>query len=283
MNKIAIVTDSTADIPKDLASQYGITVVPLKVIFNGEDTFLDGIDMQTEEFYQRLAENGQTATTSQPSPAEFADCYKQLLPHCSIISIHISSIMSGTVQSARIARDMFPESDIEVIDSKSCSMGVGLIVLEAARAASMGKTKNEILDIIKKIIPKIRLFFIVDSLKHLKEGGRIGKAQALLGTILNIKPILYLNEGIVEPYEKIRGKVRAIERLAQIIDDKTRDKKITCSLLHGNAQESMELLKNKLLSMVNSVNSEQLIIAKVGPVVGAHVGPGAVGAVFITE
>lgn len=280
MKKIAIVTDSTADLPNDLVSQYGITVVPLKIIFNGDDTFLDGVDMQTEEFYQRLVENGQTATTSQPSPADFADCYKQLLPQNSIISIHISSVMSGTVQSARVAREMFPESDIEVVDSKSCSMGIGLVVLEAARAASMGKSKDDILDIIHKAIAKIKLFFIVDSMKHLKEGGRIGKAQALLGTILSIKPILYLNEGIVEPYEKIRGKTRAIERLAQIIADKAGGKRIKCSVLHGNAQEGMKQFLKKLTPIVNC---DKPIISKVGPVVGTHVGPGVVGAVFITE
>lgn len=279
MKKIAIVTDSTADLPDDLADRYGITVVPLKVIFNGNETFFDGVDMKTEEFYERLAK-GQTTTTSQPSPAEFADCYQRLLPQHSIISIHISSVMSGTVQSARVARDMLPESDIEVIDSKSCSMGVGLLVLEAARAASMGKSKDDILDIIHKTIPKIRLFFIVDSMKHLKEGGRIGKAQALLGTILSIKPVLYLNEGVVEPYEKIRGKTRAIERLAQIIAEKTGDKKIKCSVLHGNAQEGMELLLRKLAPIVNC---DQPIISKIGPVVGTHVGPGVIGAVYITE
>ena len=280
MKPIAIVTDSTADLPHDLVSQYGITVVPLKVIFNGDETFLDGVDMQTEEFYQRLVLKGQTVATSQPSPAEFFDCYKRLLPQYSIISIHISSVMSGTVQSARVAREMFPGSDIEVIDSKSCSMGVGLLVLEAARAALLGRNKADILDIIHKTIPKIRLFFIVDSLKHLKEGGRIGKAQALLGTILSIKPILYLNEGIVEPYEKVRGRARAIERLAQIIADKAGGKRIKCCVLHGNAPEGVEMIR-KILTPI--VNCDKPIIAKVGPVVGTHVGPGVVGAVFITE
>ncbi|TEB16617.1 DegV domain-containing protein [Pelotomaculum sp. FP] len=280
MNKIAIVTDSTADLPNELVSQYGITVVPLKVIFNGSDTFFDGVDMQTEEFYRRLTEKGQTATTSQPSPAEFADCYGCLLPQYSIISIHISSVMSGTAQSARVARDMFPGSDIEVVDSKSCSMGLGLLVLEAARAAMMGKSKADIMDIIHKTIPKIRLFFSVDSLKYLKEGGRIGKAQALLGAILSIKPILYLNEGVVEPYEKVRGKARAIERLAQIIAEKAGGKRIKCCVLHGDAQEGAELVL-KLLTPI--VNCDKPIISKVGPVVGTHVGPGVVGAVFIPE
>jgi DegV family protein with EDD domain len=278
MNRIAIVTDSTADIPKELASQYGITIVPLKVIINGKDTFLDGVNLQTEEFYQHL-EMGHTSTTSQPSPAEFADYYKRLLPD-SIISIHIASAMSGTVQSARVAREMFPDNDIVVIDSKSCSMGLGLLVLEAALAAAAGKSRDEVLDIIYSKMPKIRLFFFVDSLKHLKQGGRIGKAQALAGAILNIKPILYLNEGIVEPCEKIRGRTRAIERLAQIIAENAGGKRIRCSVLYGNEPELAEQFLRVFSPLVNC---DKPIISKIGAVVGTHVGPNVLGAVFIAE
>lgn len=211
MSKVKIVTDSTADLPKELASKHEIAVVPLKVIFNDEEPLRDGVDIETEQFYRRQVEKKEYSRTSQPAPAEFYKVYSELSAGGgSIISIHLSSTLSGTCQSARTAREMLPEADIDVIDSKSASMGLGLIVLEAARAAGDGKTKKEILGLVNKMISSAQVYFVVDTLEYLARGGRIGKAQALLGTILSIKPLLCLKEGLVEPLEKIRGKSRAI-------------------------------------------------------------------------
>jgi len=179
MNRVHIVTDSTADLPAEFIREYGITVVPLKVIFSGCEPLLDSVDINTEQFYRRLVENRELSVTSQPTPAEFASAYSRLSADGgSIISIHISSSMSGTCQSARMAKDMVPGADIEVIDSKLVSMGLGLVVLEAAAAARAGKSKEEILDIVNKSISKTQVFFIVDSFDNLVRGGRIGKAQA---------------------------------------------------------------------------------------------------------
>ncbi|NMA52451.1 MAG: DegV family protein, partial [Peptococcaceae bacterium] len=195
-----------------------------------------------------------------------------------IISVHISSHLSGTVQSAKLASQMFPEHRIFVIDSKLASMGMGLVVLEAARAIAAGKSLEEVLNIVHSTITKCKVFFFVDSLKYLQQGGRIGKANALLGTMLSIKPILRLNDGIIEPYEKVRGRSKALERLAQIFQEKTTGKRVNYCLLHGNDQQGLETL---LHSIVPTMPFGPPIISRVGPVVGTHVGPGVVGLTFI--
>jgi len=278
MNKVYIATDSTADLPLELINEYGITVVPLKVIFSGCEPLLDGVEIDTVEFYRRLVENREMPATSQPTPAEFAAAYGKLSAKGGkIISIHLSSKLSGTCQSARMAKEMVSGVDIEVIDSKLASMGLGLVVLEAAAAARAGKSKEEILDVINKLIPKIQVFFIVDSLDYLVRGGRIGKAQAFLGTILNIKPLLYLKEGIVNPHEKVRGKTRAIDRLVEIVEETAGNKKIKCSLVHGNDPAGVEQLRQKLAA---KLNCDEPVVTGLGAVIGTHVGPGVLGIVF---
>lgn len=281
MNQVRIVTDSTADLPKELIEKYGITVVPLKVIFNGGDPLRDGVDIETEQFYRRQVEKREVSKTSQPAPVEFATVYSGLASGGnSIISIHLSAALSGTFQSAWMAKEMTPGTDIEVIDSKSVSMGLGLIVLEAAHAAGEGKTKEDIVEIVKKIIPNIQVFFIVDTLEYLLRGGRIGKAQAFLGTILNIKPLLYLKDGVVTPYEKVRGKAKAIERLAQIVEEKVGKRKIKCSLVHGMDPEGLAQLHRKVISRLNC---DEPVLSDLGAVVGTHVGPEVLGIVFTPE
>lgn len=278
MKKVYIVTDSTADLPKELAKTYNITVVPLKVIFNGCEPLLDGVDIETEQFYHRLVENQELSITSQPTPAEFASTYQKL--HAaggSIISIHISSAMSGTCQSARLGKDMVPDADIEVIDSQSVSMGLGMLVLTAARAARAGKSKPEILEIVQRLMPKINVFFIVDTLDYLVRGGRIGKAQAFLGTILNIKPLLCLKEGIVHPYEKVRGRTKAMDRLIQTVEEKAGGKFIKCALVHSNNPAGIKQLRQKIMA---KLNCDEPIISNLGAVVGTHGGPGLLGVVF---
>ncbi len=281
MNEIRIVTDSTADLPKELIAKYRIVVVPLKVIFNDEEPLLDGIDIETEQFYLRQVEKKEYSRTSQPAPAEFYNIFSGItVSGASIISIHLSSALSGACQSARMAREMLPGSDIDVIDSRSASMGLGLIVLEAARRAAGGKTKKEILDHIGKMISETKLYFVVDTLEYLARGGRIGKAQALLGTILSIKPLLHLNNGVVEPLEKVRGKSRAIERLAQLVEEKADQQRVICSIVHGVDQAGMEQLYHRLIPRLNC---GEPVLSTLGAVIGTHVGPRALGVTFIPE
>jgi len=281
MSRIKIVTDSTADLPRALIQRYGITVTPLKVFFNDGIPLKDGVDIKTEEFYSRLVKKGESSRTSQPTPLEFAQLYKKLSADGnSIISIHISSAMSGTCQSAKVAKEMMPGADIEVVDSKVTSMGLGLIVLEAARVASEGRTKNDILKYINKMISTVQVYFIVDTLEYLKRGGRIGKAQAFWGAILSIKPLLYLKDGLVQPLEKVRGRAKAIDKLVHIVGEKTGKQKIKCSLVHGADPTGMEQFTRII---VPRLNCDQPIYSVAGAVIGTHTGPGVLGFTFIPE
>lgn len=276
MQSVFLVTDSTADLPKKLVQELEITVVPLKVIFESNEAFLDGVTIETAEFYRRQVEKKEFSSTSQPTPAEFADVYRELsAAGASIISIHLSSNLSGTVQSAHMAAGMLPELDIEVVDSKLASMGFGLVVLEAARAAREGKTKAEIMSHVKFMTEKVQVFFFVGTLEYLVRGGRIGKAQAFLGSLLNIRPILYLKEGIVEPFEKVRGKARAIERLVQVMVEKFGGQAVLCSLVHSIDPEGLEQLRLKVKEKLNL--AAEPVVSELGAVIGTHVGPGVIG------
>ncbi|WP_066635382.1 DegV family protein [Desulfolucanica intricata] len=281
MSGIHIVTDSTSDIPAEILKQYdNITVVPLKVMF-GQEVFRDGVDLSPAEFYRRLTATKEIPRTSQPSPGEFLEVYQKLADQeQQIISIHLSSHLSGTVQSARTAGSILNYQDIEIIDSLSASMGIGLIVLAAANAAKNGHSYKEIIDLVIKIRNNLKIYFLVDSLEYLQKGGRIGKARAFLGTLLNIKPILRVNEGIVHPYEKIRGKAKALNRLIEITSHEiTPGTSVECCILHAAEPKGANRLKDMLLEKFPGIN---VIFADVGPVIGTHVGPGTLGIIFYT-
>ncbi|MEW6771966.1 MAG: DegV family protein [Bacillota bacterium] len=279
MPEIAIVTDSTADLPAETARKLGITIVPLKVIF-GQEVYRDGVEMDTATFYKRLRA-GEMATTSQPSPGEFEAAYRELLAKAeTIISIHISRDLSGTVNAAEAARSLLPDADITVIDSRLVARALGLLVQAAARAAREGKSRDEILGLITKLMQEIRVFFCVDSLEHLRRGGRIGGAQALLGTILNIKPILTLRDGIIQPFEKVRGHRIALRRLAEIVFQEAGPQPVTCLIVEGDNREAADALTNLLSGLPPGSTVE---VGRVGTVVGAHAGPGVFGVVICKE
>ncbi|NLP18768.1 MAG: DegV family protein [Firmicutes bacterium] len=270
---IAIVCDSTADLPREIIKKYGIHVVPLKVHF-GEEEYRDGVDISPQEFYKKMQASGILPTTSQPSPGEFAESYHSILKEGknTIISIHISAHLSGTHRSAIVAKSMLPKADIEIVDSKQASTVLGLIVLEAARAAKSGKTKGEVLSLVNEMVEKIRVFFMVDSLKYLEKGGRIGKAQAVLGSMLNIKPILTLEEGIIVPAAKTRGRAKGIEQLLTRMQTNIgTGEQSLMGIMHAVEYDGMENLKNKVK---DKWQPQELIVSDIGPVIGTHVGPG---------
>jgi DegV family protein with EDD domain len=281
MASIVLVTDSTADIPLEVREALGISMVPLKVIF-GDETFLDSITLQPTQFYEKLISYSGLATTSQPSPADFYEVYKKLTDQGhSVISIQVSGAMSGTYQSATIAKSMFDEDvDVTVIDSKSASYGYGTLVVAAAEMARAGASKEEIIAEVHRLRRELRLYFLVDTLEYLQKGGRIGKASAVLGALLNIKPILSINdEGLVFPLDKVRGQKRAITRIAEMLeaDFKNNPVNLTVAITPGyvtGVNEISELLRKQL-----NVRSYQE--TEIGPVVGAHVGPGTIG-LFVT-
>lgn len=278
MGTVRIVTDSTADLPQELAEQYGIIIVPLKVMFENE-VYRDGMDIDAADFYKRMREKHNTLpTTSQPSPGEFVAVYESLtLKGNSVISIHISSALSGTFHSAQLAKTMVDSKDIFVIDSRSVSMGLGLIVLAAAKAAKEGQNRKQILTLINDLIKKVNIFFVVDNLDYLEKGGRIGKAGALLGSLLNIKPILTIKDGQVAPLEKVRGKARALERMVDLaVDGYPQGSQLMCSVVHADDYISLMKLQDKV---VKTLNCSEIIISELGPVVGTHAGPGTIGLV----
>lgn len=212
MAKVQVITDSTADIPKDLVKELGISVVPLKVHLASE-SYLDGVNISSSEFYSRLKEIDQMPTTSQPSPSDFVEAYREAMENGSteILSIHLSSAFSGTYQSATLAKSMVEgEINVTVLDSKTASYAIGTIVVAAAQAAQEGKSMDECVAVARRVMESKEVYFLVDTLDYLQKGGRIGKASAVVGSLLNIKPILSINnDGEVYAVEKVRGKNKA--------------------------------------------------------------------------
>ncbi|WP_373229936.1 DegV family protein [Cohnella sp.] len=283
MASIVLVTDSTADIPLEIRKKLGISMVPLKVNF-GDQTYLDNITLQPGQFYEKLTSFNGHATTSQPSPADFYEVYKKLTDEGhSVISIELSAAMSGTYQAATIAKSMLEAEsnvDITVIDSKSASYGYGRMVVLAAEMAKAGASKEEIIAEVHRLRKELRLYFLVDTLEYLQKGGRIGKASAVLGSLLNIKPILSVDdEGTVFPLEKVRGQKRAMARIAELLETDFHDKPVNLTVAStpgyiAGVSEITELLRKQL-------NVRQFQETEVGPVVGTHAGPGTIG-IFVT-
>lgn len=278
MSRIAIVTDSTADLPEDYIKEYDINIVPLKVFF-GDKEYKDWIELKPQQFYKLLKEEKHFPRTSQPSPAEFEEVYKNLAQrYDTIISLHISSKLSGTYQSALVAKQMINGADIEVIDTQVTSMVLGCIVLEAARAAQKGLNKKEILETITRVKENIKVFFVVDTLKYLEKGGRIGKARAFLGSVLNIKPILTLEDGLVAPVEKVRGRSKAFRSLINKIHKYSKkNQPLKVSVIHGNNLEGSEKLKEEI---INNFQVDEIIVAELGAVIGTYTGPGTLAVTF---
>ena len=278
---IKIVTDSGSGITPETAQQYGILVVPLYVHF-GTETFRDGVDIQLPEFLSRLRSFPQLPTTSQPSAGDFLEVYKSLTADGSeVISIHLSAKLSGTVASACAAQEMLPEARIHVVDSKFITASQAMMVVEAARMAAAGRDAQAILARLNQLIAGFHIYFVVDTLEYLQKGGRIGKAAALLGTALQMKPLLALEDGIVEPKERIRSKSKAVARIQELAVQETAGRKcLYLGILHAAAAQEAEQLKADLVSQLAP---GETIMAEVGPIITTHTGPGVVGAVFYAE
>lgn len=282
MTKVRIVTDSTADIPKEIIEELGIIVVPLKVSF-GTEVYRDGVDITSAAFISRLQDSTILPTTSQPSPGEFVAVYEKLIAKGdTIISIHISGKLSGTMQSAQTAKTVTDSRNIYIIDSKSASLGLGLIVIAAAKAAREGRSVHEILSMVKEKVDNSFILFLVETLDYLEKGGRIGKANALLGSLLKIKPILTIDdEGQVIPLEKVRGTNKALQRISQIVAERINDsKRYSCAMVYGNDFTSVIKLKEQLLPVLQCDN---ILMNEIGPVITAHTGPDLIGVIVSPE
>ncbi|MFC5471930.1 DegV family protein [Cohnella suwonensis] len=277
MASVAVVTDSTADIPLGTRTELGISMVPLKVLF-GSESYLDNITLQPAEFYERLPKFGGLPTTSQPSPADYLEVFERLLAEGkSIVSIHLSGAMSGTYQSATIARSMLDDdADVTVIDSKSASFGYGQLVVTAAEMARDGASKEAIVAEVRRLRDELKLYFVVGTLEYLQKGGRIGKASAVLGSLLNIKPILSIDkEGVVYPFDKARGQKRAFARIVEVLasDVGGRPVNLTVATTPGHTEGAAELTD----MLKRALDVREFKETDIGPVIGAHAGPGTIG------
>lgn len=273
---VKIVTDSSADLPEELVKKLGITVVPLYVRF-GEEVHRDRVTITEDEFYRRLESDPIHPTTVQPGPQDFLEVYQDVSAGADgIVSIHISSKLSGTVNSALMARDMLGgECPVEVIDSLAVTMGLGLIVIPAAEMAKAGESMDKIVAETKKAVSQIRLLAMFDTLKYLLLGGRIGKAKALLGSILNVKPILTLKEGEVVPAGQARNRAKGMDKLLDFIGNSADIGEL--SVVHSTTPDEAQALAERISPYFDK---EKIIISRIGPVLGVHMGPGTLIVVY---
>ncbi len=269
---VKIVTDSLSDITDDLARELGVTVVPLYVRF-GEEVFRDRVEMTTDEFYHKLVHGDTFPTTTQPPPGDFVDVYKKLAKETDeILVIVVSSKLSGTYQSALQAKDIVEEKcRIEVIDSQTVAMGLGLIVIEAAKAAKVGANLDKLADLVRKAIPRSHLIIYFDTLKYLAKGGRIGKAQGLMGAMLSIKPILTIKNGEMAPLTRVRSPAAGMDYLYNFVPGFSKIEALAVE--HATTPDEADGLVERLSSIVPK---ERIYRSIVSPVLGTHAGPNAI-------
>lgn len=271
--RVAVVTDSTADLAPDVAARYGITVVPLNVHF-GQQTFRDQIDLSTDEFMTRLAEADKLPTTSQPSVGVFESAFRALAKtHDEIIAVLISSRLSGTVQSAQLAADAVgDEIQVEIVDSQNVSYALGLQAIRATELAAEGHSAAEIAATLHMELASYHLVFFVETLEHLRRGGRIGKAAQLVGSFLNLKPLLRIDEGQVVPFERTRTRKRALEALVNFAKDMKGIER--AAVIYNTTPEDAQSLVAEIAPL--SADPDVPIV-QFGPVIATHIGPGVVG------
>jgi len=271
-SNVAIVTDSTADLPTQLVKARSISIVPLTLNFEGR-SLLDGVDIRPSEFYRKLPNATTHPTTSQPAPGRFAETYADLLKdHEAIVSIHISEKLSGTYASAVQGAEMTDPRRVHVIDSQLVSMSLGLLTLAASEIAAQGAGPEQIVERVNGMREQVQTYFSVATLEFLRRGGRIGRASALLGSVLQVKPVLCIRDGLVTPLERVRTFERALNRVIELTRGVDRGKGLCVIVGHADAEADAERVARELEPV-----AETLMIQPLGPVVGAHAGPGVVG------
>ena len=272
MGTIRVVTDSTADMEGDLADRLGITVVPLNVHWNGE-TYLDKVEITIDEFYRKLREERGTPKTSQPPTGRFEEAYRHLLEEADgIVSLHISSKLSGTINSARVAAGNVDPHRIAVVDSLTTTFPLGSLVVRVAALAEQGASLRECAAFAEDMVPRLRIFATVDTLEFLRRGGRIGRAQAFAGNLLSIKLIFQVLGGEVLPVDRVRTRAAAIKRTAEVASNLGAVEEL--AILYGDDQQPADALR---ALVQHSYPDVSLNTGRIGPVLGAHTGPGVFG------
>jgi DegV family protein with EDD domain len=286
VSDLAIVTDSTSDLPADLLAQYDITTIPLVVTMAGR-SYRDGVDLSPDEFYRLLAAQQGLTHTSQPAPGVFVETYRRLLEAGKkVIAIHLSSALSGTLRTAELARQQLidqgvaePE-DIAVVDSLNGSLGLGWQVLAAAEAAAQGHGFRDVLQVVGRVRDRVRLFLNVQTLEYLYRGGRVDAVSALVGSLLNIVPLLTVVNGTVVAAAKLRGQRQILRRYTELVGGawsaaQAAGARFHLAVMHAHALDEAKALRDWLVDQLGL--TEQPLLVETGPVIGGHVGPGSVG------
>jgi len=270
---IHVVTDSTSDLPQAEAHSLGVTVVPLTVRF-GEEQYTDGVDLNSDQFYQMLRKTSVHPTTSQPTPEQFAEAYRPLLAdeNDQVVSLHISSKLSGTLQSASIAAKEFPSGRIHLVDTETASAGIQLLVRAALDDIAAGLDAQAVAAKALERRGRVTIYVLLDTLTYLQRGGRVGRAQAMLGSLLNVKPLLTVQEGEVAPKARVRSRRQGLEKIVELLRELLPLRGLAA--FHCGAPELLPLLSHRLQALVPDV---KILFGQVGPVVGAYAGPGGIG------
>lgn len=279
--RVAVVTDSSAYLPPELVEEHGIHVVPVTLTM-GDKTWRDGVDIDPPTFYELLRTSPDFPTTSQPNVGVFLELFIRLSQEVEgIVAVLITSKLSGTVASAQAAAAELPDIPIEIVDSLSVSMGLGFPVLAAARAAAEGADLKAVADTARKMVEKTGLYILVGTLEYLRRGGRISGAAWLLGSALNLKPILEFREGILEPVAKVRTRSKALRKLYQLLEEQVSGgERVHMAVLNAAAVEEAAVVKAEVQERFKPV---ELLEALVSPAIGVHAGPGTVGVAFYVE
>ncbi|HLQ15371.1 MAG TPA: DegV family protein [Candidatus Eisenbacteria bacterium] len=275
MNRsFAVVTDSTADLPDEWHKRYGIEVVPLKVLF-GEETFRDGVDMNNEEFFRRLATSTKLPTTSAPSPGEFAALFTRLAKdHDGCISIHIGAQLSATAEAARVGAQSVEGFKVEVIDSETVTMPIAFLCRIAAECATLDKATAAV----KLRVPNCRVLALLETLRYVEMGGRVSRAQAMIGTMLDLKPLLLVAEREIKSVDRVRTRSRAIPRMVEFFEKDMPVEHV--GVVHAQAPEEAERIASDLRKRYPDL---EVPVGQIGCVLGTHTGPKALGLVYIKK
>lgn len=282
---IQIVTDSSAHLPPEERQKHDYVIVPLKVIF-GKREYRDEIDLTPGQFYEMLPKAKEHPTTSQPSAGDFIQVYRPLLEAGNeIVSLHISSKLSGTYASACAAKTELETQfhralPLTIVDTPWVSMALGLLCIAAAEAAEAGKSREQVAAIVNALIPKVNVIFLLDTLEYLRRGGRIGGARAMMGTLLNVKPLLQLQHGQVEPLEQPRSRAKGLTRLVEIMEERADHKPLHVSVLHAVCPEDAAALEKQIRERFPC---QAFYTTEIGPVIGVHTGPKTIGLAFYTD
>jgi DegV family protein with EDD domain len=270
----AVVTDSTADLPKEWSELYDIEVVPLKVLF-GTETYRDAVDIDNEEFFRKLSGATKLPTTSAPSPGEFAEVYQRLAKdHDGCISIHIGAQLSATAEAARVGAQSVEGFKVNVIDSETVTFPMAFLCRIAAQSDSL----EQATEAVKERVPKCRVLALLDTLKYLEMGGRMSRAAAVVGTMLNVKPILLVADREIKPVERVRTRARAIPRMVDYFRTDLPVEHV--AVVHAQAAEEAELIAADLRK---ELPDHEIPIGQIGSVLGTHTGPKALGLVYIKK